>query len=253
MDVYLLHVDDDSAATTALEENGGITTIGMRGSSQPVENSYVYGELAYQWGTTTTDFEGVVPKGGGHQAWAANLGAEYTFADLASTPKIGGEWRYYSGKKLDVAAFGWRPIAPGLFTTAIREFQTRDVVTGFYRNAQAGVTSGQSNQHEFGLYGGFNPIEDLTVNSRVSFFLLDVGAVPPTSPAGPSKRNRYIGTEWDTQLTYDYTDDVQFGLLYALFLPGNVFRDAGGTDTRGSVIAGNATAQQIVSTVSLKF
>ena len=62
-----------------------------------------------------------------------------------------------------------------------------------------------------------------------------------------------MGTEWDTKFTYSYTDDVQFGFLYGLFLPGNVFRDAGVVAGTAAAIAGDAVAQELVSTVSVKF
>ena len=243
-EMYFLNKFDQSPnkAGAGRAENGSVSTIGLRGSTQPVEGSSVWGELAYQFGTTVTDSELILGSGSSQSAWAANLGADYTFKHVATTPKIGGEWRFYSGRDSNQAAAGWSAIAPGYFTTALREFQTRSTVTGFYPVSQAGVTSGQTNQHELAVFGGLKPLEDLNVNSRLSWFLLDV---PAKAPGTNSHRNRFLGTEWDTQLKYDYTDDVQFGFLYALFLPGNVFRDV---DT-----GGRNTPQELVTTVSVKF
>ena len=261
-EAYYLSQNDESPVGNGGAEDGRIHTLGLRSSAKPVEGAYLYGELAYQWGNRVTDLEGVQASGGGHAAWAANLGAEYTLTGVAMNPMFGAEWRFYSGNEcsdtggnaVNGACAGWQAIAPGYFRTAIREFQTRRSVTGFYATQQNGVTSGQTNQHELGLYTGFNPLEDLRVGSRLSWFILPVGAVPPTSPAGVGgNRNSFIGTEWDTQFTYDYTDDVQFGFLYALFLPGNVFRDAGGIAGTAAAIGGDATAQQLVITVSVKF
>ena len=48
--------------------------------------------------------------------------------------------------------------------------------------------------------------------------------------------------EWDTVVTYNYTDDVQFGVIYGLFLPGSVYRSP--TD---------AAAQELITSVSVKF
>jgi hypothetical protein len=246
VETYYLNYRDKSAATSINDNQGSVNTLGVRGSAQPIAGSYLYGELAYQFGKRVTDLEGILPPGGSHQAWAANLGADYTFGDVAMKPKIGGEWRYYSGKNQNGAVSGWRALAPGYFRTALREFQTRSTVTGFYPNDQTGVTSSQTNQHELGLYGGFKPLEDLNVDQRLAWFVLAVGAIPPTSPATAAKRSSFVGTEWDTVVTYDYTDDVQLGLIYGLFLPGSVFVDGGD-------VGGRATAQELITSVSVKF
>ncbi|MBI4323555.1 MAG: alginate export family protein [Candidatus Omnitrophica bacterium] len=241
-ELYFLNKFDQSPNNTSRAEDGSVSTLGLRGSAQPVEGSSVWAELAYQFGTTVTDSEAILASGSRQSAWAANLGADYTFKNVATTPNVGGEWRFYSGRDSDVDAAGWSPIAPGYFTTALREFQTRDTVTGFYPNTQVGITSGQTNQHELALFGGLKPLEDLAVNSRLSWFVLDV---PAKAPGAASKRYGFLGAEWDTQLKYDYTDDVQFGFLYALFLPGSVFRDVPG--------AGRNKPQELVTTVSVKF
>lgn len=270
-EVYVLNVHDEAPAGSDTAggaggagtctggggfvcEDGSITTLGIRGSTQPAEGTSVWGEWAYQTGTRTIDLEGILASGSSHSAWAANLGLNHTFAGVSMTPNVGGEWRFYSGNDRDGAASGWFPIAPGYFTTAIREFQSRNGITGFYPNAQPGVTAGQTNQHELGLFGGLKPMEDLDIASRLSWFILPVPAVAPLNgvAATGGERNSFIGTEWDTKLTYDYTDDVQFGFLYALFLPGNVFRDAGGSAAT-AVVGGSSTAQQLVTTVSVKF
>ncbi len=229
--------------------DGSVSTLGVRGSVRPVEGANVYGEAAYQFGKRVADLEAILPAGDSQQAWLFNLGTDYTLTDVAMTPKIGAEWRYFSGKDVDAAVTGWSPIAPGYFTTALREFQTRSTTAaGFYNVAQAGVTSAQTNQHELGLYGSLVPMEDLTVNQRFSWFFLPVGAIAPTSPAGGGKRNRFIGTEWDTVVSYNYTDDVQLGLIYGVFFPGNVFRTAAnGTSNNDSV------AQEVITTVGVKF
>ena len=146
------------------------------------------------------------------------------------------------------AVTGWRAIAPGYFTTALREFQTRSTIAGFYPNTQTGVTSGQTNQHELALYGGFNPMEDLSVNERLSWFVLDVGARNPTPANNSPTRHSFVGTEWDSVVTYNYTDDVQFGVIYGLFLPGSVFR----TDSPGTTNSRDASSE-LISTVSVKF
>ena len=254
METYFLNKRDQASATPTNDNHGSISTLGVRGSVQPVEGSSVWGELAYQFGDEVIDAAGVLTTGKSHQAWAADLAAEYTFADVPTTPKAGVEWRYYSGKDRDGARAGWATIAPGYFTTVLREFQTPSSVVGFYPNDQlfsrlgsnnlAGTASG-TNQTEFAFYGSLKPIEDLTIAPRISWFFLPVGAFPIGPGFGGQrveKRKHYAGMEWDTILTYDYTDDVQLGFIYALFAPGNVYRSPN-----------DSTAQEMISSVSVKF
>lgn len=264
-EIYYLNKHNKSptypGTADASDNHGSVNTLGIRGSARPVENSNVYGELAYQFGKRDTDASsfGLIP-GDAQQAWAFDLGAEVTFADVAAKPMVGAEWLFFSGHDYNscgtaaAAAHcgggpGWDPIAKGYFTTIIRDFQTSSGVGGFYAPDQAGVTGSQTNQHQLSLYGSFKPLEDLTVAPRLSWFVMDkaVRSIPLAAGANTTpqeKKSGYIGMEWDTQVTYNYTDDVQFGLLYGLFTPGNVFLGASGLDS---------TAQELISSVSVKF
>lgn len=249
-ETYYLHKRDTTGGTDRTDVHGSLSTLGLRGSGQPVENSLIFGELAYQWGKRATDAEGVYTIGSGQQAWAMNLGAEYTLQDVVSTPTLGTEWIFWSGNDCShqvtttgpTACGGWDPIARGYFTTAIREFQS-NAATGFYPTPQVGDTAGATNQHQFAVYGSFVPLEDLNVSSRLTLFVLDVPTIQGVSSGGgQNERRRYAGSEWDTNFVYNYTEDVSLGLLYALFVPGTVYETAN-----------DSTAQQLVSTVSIKF
>jgi len=250
-EAYFLNKRDSELDTSPATDNKGSVNIwGIRGSSKPVEGSNVWGELAYQHGRRNTDFGGERTQGERFSAWAANFGGEYTLSDVAMSPMFGLEWIFRSGKNKSAATTqngaqtGWEPFAPGYFTTALREFQTQDSVTGFYPVDQAGVTSAATNQHELAIFGGADPIEDLHVSTRVAWFL---AAVPILSQAdnattGSTKRHRFIGTEWDTIATYNYTDDVQFGILHAIFQPGSVFR-----------VPNDDTAQELITWTKVTF
>ncbi len=229
---------------------GSVNTVGIRGSARPVAGSYLYAEGAYQFGNRASDPFGVGVAGNPIQAWAFDIGAEYTFEDISFTPKIGAEWIYFSGKDYDGAAPGWDPMARGYFTTAIREFQnpapfyTPDQTCSTLSTTSGACLGSATNQQQFSLYGSLKPIEDLTVDQRLSLFFLPVGAKPNggTNPTAVGDRQTYAGMEWDTILTYDYTSDVQFGVIYAVFAPGDVYRSP--TDS---------TAQELVTSVSVKF
>jgi len=83
----------------------------------------------------------------------------------------------------------------------------------------------------------------LTIAPRLSWFYLADGIRPiGADGAAATKKKNYAGTELDTQVTYNYTDDVQFGLIYGVFAPGNVYRTPN-----------DAVAQELISSVSVKF
>ena len=254
---FLVKRDGGRIAAAASNEQGAVSVLGLRGSVQPAEGASAYGEFAYEFGTRPLPMDGAgVRQGSRISGWAMNLGGDYTFAHVATTPKIGGEWIYYSGKQNSAGVGpmgGWEPIAPSYFTTMIRSYQTRSTTTGLYPVSQAGVSSAFTNQHEFALYGSLKPIEDLSVGSRLTWFVEAKGSRVP-SPSG-NKKHSFLGTEWDTHLNYAYTDDVQFGVSYGLFLPGSTFRDAGGVSVGGiaTPIGDRNVAQELMTSVSVKF
>jgi hypothetical protein len=229
---------------------GSVHTIGLRGSAQPGESSLLFAEAAYQFGDAVTDMdEGTHAIGDNHAAaWLFNLGGELSLGDDASmSPKLGAEWIYTSGNDLDGAFSGWQPVAPGYFPTLIRAYQVRSSLSALYPVTQTGVTSAFTNQHELALYGGLKPMEDLSLDSRLAFFFSDVAIRQPGNVVN-GNRDNYLGTEIDTWLTYNYTEDVQFGVSYGVFFPGSAFVE-GSSPFAGS----RSTAQQLVSTVSVKF
>lgn len=237
-------------------------TVGIRGSGAPADGSSIWAELAYQWGnaittggaigTTLLTSEGAA--GDRYQSWAANLGADFSLGDASMwSPKVGVEWIWYKGREGSLegagngsdgmAINGWDPMYRGAFTTAIREFQG----PGFYPVAQSGstiigtfndITSSTSNQHQFAAHATVWPVEDLSVDNRLTYFMADVGIVPVDG----AKRETNLGWEWDVQANYAYTDDVNLGLIYALFLPGSVFRNPH-----------DAHAQELITAVNVKF
>ena len=245
-----LNKRDRSAFTNDLGKPGSVNTIGIRGSSKPVEGSNFYGEMALQFGHKGSELDNIVNgTGSGAQGWAFDLGGDFTFADVPTSPKVGMEWILYSGHNKDNANQGWEPMAPSYFTTLLRSYQTRNTITGLYPTDQNLVTSAFTNQHELAFYGGLKPIDDLNVDSRLSWFWLEDGQVPDVNGTTGTGGNRegYVGSEWDTVFTYDYTDDVQLGLAYGVFFPGSVFHDSPDQSS------GRDTAQELISKVSVKF
>jgi len=246
-------LDDTGAGAGDLESDPQSNTLGLRGSLSPAEGFSLWSELAFQWGhriTSTITFDAEGAAGDDYQAWAANLGLDYGLSDAPWSPTVGAEWLFWAGDDgggavaTGSAIAGWEPVFRGRFTTLIREFQA----PGFYMPAQSGstvggtfnnITSSATNQHQLALHATLNPIEDLSVDNRLTWFLTDKAIKADT---GNTKTEKFLGTEWDLNANYNYTDDVQMGLIYGIFWPGAVFRHPH-----------DDMAQELVTSVSVKF
>ena len=229
-------------------DKASVSTLGFRGSVEPVSHLTLFGELAYQFGKRDASANALGPnadsesaRGDAHRAWMANLGADYVWADVQWTPRFGAEWIFYSGGDgSDTAVGGWDAMFRGKFSTLIREFQSigaylpsQSSATGF--NA---LTNALTNQHSLQLRAGAKPLEDVDVGTAWTVFWADKGI----HPVDGMDAKRYLGTEWDSQLLYDYTEDVQLGLIYGVLWPGHVFRDQW-----------DSTAQELITSVKVSF
>jgi hypothetical protein len=162
---------------------------------------------------------------------------------FAWRPVVGVEYIFYSGESnmgnrrvnADGTYEGWDPMFRGKFDTAIREFQNV-----FYRTAMVSCPS-TTNQHQILVSGSIEPTDSLTISAKYAHFWLAENWAS-VSDVVPENRDKNIGDEVDINVTWDYTEDVQFGILSAWFFPGDHF--AGGQDD---------TATDIVGTVKLSF
>ncbi|MDP8257936.1 MAG: alginate export family protein [Candidatus Aadella gelida] len=217
-------------------DSNDVHTFGMRGSFDPIEDWTIALEGAYQGGAYMLANQ---QNERDRQGWAfdALLECRYWQDDFAWKPVLGLEYIFYSGDDnlgTDTAATtgdyeGWDPMFRGKFDTAIREFQNV-----YYTTAQASSPS-YTNQHQVLLRGTLEPTDSLTFDASYGHFWLAEQFSAATS-------NKNIGDEIDLQLTWDYTEDVQFGLLAGWFIPGNHFVDPL-----------DDIATDVVGTVSLSF
>ncbi|MBF0215985.1 MAG: alginate export family protein [Candidatus Omnitrophica bacterium] len=218
-----------------------VHTLGMRGSFDPIEDWTIALEGAAQLGKYVGIANQLVERD--RSAWAFDAGVECrTFQDdFAWRPVVGLEYIYYSGQEnignqaADVNANGqyngWDTMYRGKFDTAIREFQNI-----YYRTATASTPS-CTNQHQVLLTGTIEPTDSLNVDLTYGHFWLAQEYASNTT-AVAENTDTDLGHEIDINLTWDYTEDVQFGLLTGWFLPGNHFasgQDDPATDVVGSV------------------
>ena len=125
----------------------------------------------------------------------------------------------------------------GKFDSAIREFQNVYYATA-QREANAASTvidqdSGASNEQQFIIMGSVKPMNSVKLDGRYAWFR---AAQKITTASGT--RSKDLGSELDLTLTYDYTEDVSFGLLAGWFFPGKYWisgQDDIATDIVGTV------------------
>lgn len=207
---------------TGASEDDEINTIGLRGSGVPLENLELRGEFALQFG----DYDSSTDR----EAWAIDVSGEYTFVDIEWVPVVGLEYVYLSGEEAtpsgDYEAFD--RLYYGKTYSAIREWQ--DV---YYTTTDTTDTAGNTNEHMIIISASAQPIENLTASAKYIYFML---------AEDDSDNEDELGSELDLELTYDYTEDVTFGLLAAWFFPGDVFTSPNDDD-----------ANLVVGTVSLAF
>jgi len=231
--------------------NNDVSTIGLRGSVDPIDCITLAAEGAYQFGSYVGNRTQLQERD--RSAWALDLSAEWRYlADRFSwKPKLGVEYILYSGEEASAnpnlasgTYNGWDPMFRGKFDSAIREFVGSYYASYDYQGAANRIPSTQdasfTNQQQMIFSGSVQPIESLTLKGNANLFwtVEDYIRADNTTFNGG-----YIGTEFDLQAIWDYTEDVSFGLLCAWFMP------------YGSDIYYNAdkVASDVVGTVKVSF
>lgn len=234
----------DITTVSTVAERNSVNVLGIRGSLEPITNATVNGEVAWQTGTYST----FTQESRKRNAFAIDLSGDYNFKDVKWSPTLGLEWIFYSGEEKTSVGDStgnkwnsWDPIYRGKFDTAIREFQNVYYPTAMREmNAASQVLdqdAGYTNQHQFIIMGSIKPMNALKIDGRFAWFRMDEAQL-----VSSASRAKDLGTELDLQLTYDYTEDVSFGLLAGWFFPGKYW-----------ISGQDDSAQDIVGTVKVAF
>jgi len=210
--------DNNDGASDSKGKADHVNTIGALISSSPIENLTASLEGAMQFGKNDNGTDA-----SRHEAWALQAMADYTFANVKMTPKIGASYTYLSGGETSSTRNeGWDSM--------------------FYDQALNNITYAIlpfSNMSVINLKASAQPFESVTLCVNYGYYdraKSEVGTL--TSPAsydgsstsGHSYLNNvdltgksHLGDALDITATYDYTEDVQFGLTGGWFKPGNAF------------------------------
>ncbi|MDP8298600.1 MAG: alginate export family protein [Candidatus Tantalella remota] len=219
--------------------NSDVHTLGLRGSFDPIEDWTMALEGAFQVGSYLGANNQVDDRS--RSAWAIDAIVEcrYWQDDFAWRPVVGLEYIFYSGETNlgNTQAVsngdykGWDSMYRGKFDTAIREYQNV-----WYATA-TNSSPANTNQHQIIVRGTIEPTDSLTVDMLYANFWLASEFATDTTVNNQNEAT-YVGQEVDLKMTWDYTEDVQFGVLSAWFFPGDTFgstADSIATDVVGSV------------------
>ncbi len=254
----------DVTGTTYTNRGDTLFVPGMRASTNPVKGLNVQGELAWQLGNhpvcSTDALCDAEPAGGPaanqaekRHAMAAQLLASYSLPVLQKyKPTVNGSYTYVSGDKNGLTNHTQDAIKSTNYYTAWDPFNENQGGGTIY-NTLFPLT----NMHILALGASANPLEDVTTSftwsglwaadgytyeNPLALYQPDGGPVviyPLTKNGG---NGLGLGNEYDVNLTYNYTEDVTFGVSVGWFVPGAVF-------------AGNNrnTASQALADVAVKF
>jgi len=148
--------------------------------------------------------------------------ADYTFAKVKMTPKIGASWTYLSGgESSGTRNEGW--------DSMFYNQQLNNIVYALLPF---------TNMSALNLKASCKPVEDVTLSAVYGYY--DVAEKHPgstfNSPSSYDGSSTYLsgatytgkkhlGDALDITAAYDYTEDVQFALTGGMFKAGNALSD----------------------------
>jgi hypothetical protein len=228
---------------------------GLRASTNPIKGLNVQGELAWQLGQQPVN-NGGAQEAEKREAMAAQLLASYALPVLDKyKPTVNASYTYVSGDKNGGLDYAGDHISSAKTFTAWDPFNEAQG-SGTIYNTMFPL----SNMHILALGASVNPLEDVTaaftwsdlwaaqaysydlLGASNPLFLMQPDGGPNTIVPATKHNATNLGNEYDVNFTYNYTEDVTFGLSVGWFVPGDVFTSIN-----------NNTASQAIADVAVKF
>lgn len=223
---YFFAKMDKAATVLAVSKYQNIYVPGLRLSTNPIKGLNLQGEFAWQQGTYLVSGSGLTRK---REASALQVIGSYALQAeklMKYAPVLGAQITRYSGEKnpADTASSdrykGWNPMY-------------EDQAGGKIYNVLLDAT----NSFIYNFNASVKPIEDVGLKidwtgiyldkelpaGTTTFTFYRTGSTSSTGgfTAGVNDDGaQLIGHEFDVNLTYDYTEDVQLGLNMGVFFPG---------------------------------
>jgi hypothetical protein len=196
---YLLS-RNKSNATTGFK--GNVSNYGVRVTSSPIENLGLEAEYVFQ----DQELAVKADKKRKHASDdAIRLAANYAFANVAWKPALGVDYTRLSGQ--------WN---------VMFEDQTpAELANLIFPNSNVSALGGSLSA---------KPKDDVTLKLRYAnfqvvekYFAGQTWTSTGTGATYTMTNKKDLGDEVDLGVVYDYTEDVQLGLTYGMFMPGDAF------------------------------
>ena len=255
-DYLTINSSGTTVSASGTDKNDTLYVPGLHASTNPIKGLNVQGELAWQLGNKpvglTVGSTSYGQEAEHRNAMAAQLLASYALPVVEKyKPTVNASYTYVSGDK-DGYANGnvpgsgksakvytaWDPMFEGqgggtIYNTLFNLTDMNIIALGASVNPleDVNVSATWSNLWAAQRFGTYNPLELMQPNGYAYAFI----------PSGTDKK-RGLGNEADVNMTYNYTEDVTFGVSLGWFVPGSVFADAN-----------KSTASQAMVDLGVKF
>jgi hypothetical protein len=224
---------------------------GLRASTNPIKGLNVQGEIAWELGSIPV-VAGDTLENEHRDAMAAQVLASYALPVMDKyKPTVNASWTYVSGDKNSALNYGADAVKSAKTYSAWDEFNTIQGAGTIYR-----AIFPLSNENIISFGASVNPLEDVTAGVTWSglwalepyglqnpgYLIQPDGSYITETANDANVKGYWLGNETDVNLTYNYTEDVTFGLSLGWFVPGDVFSPNQ-----------HVTAQQAIANVGVKF
>lgn len=221
------NMDDSDDDNTDPQQRKSTRTYvpGLRASLNPIEGLNVQLEAAYQLGSQWNSVNSSMESRSG--AYAFQSMVNYALPVLKDmNAVVGASYTFLSGPKAGTSATsrrGWSSMYENQNVGRIYDIK--------------GLASTDSQLATLSFEA--TPVQDVTAKLSLNGLWY---AEKAAYVAGSTSSSKYLGTEVDLDLTYDYTEDVKFGVSAGHFMTGKAY-----------VVPSNKSASQLLSSVSVLF
>ena len=211
--------NDKTPGMSALDYKKDITNVpGARIVAKPIDNLTLQLEGAFQFGTAVNT---LVTQN--RKAFAVEAAATYDLKNCKEIgrykPTVTALYAYFSGDKINGSTgttkttHAWDPM--------YENQKFGDIANAIFLQSDASILGGNIT---------IKPMDDVALKAEYyAFWLADDiangAAITNVATGEPMLMtdNKFLGQEVDLSATYDYTEDVQFGLLWGIFNSGDAF------------------------------
>jgi hypothetical protein len=217
-------------------------TIGLLVGGRIIENLSGSVEYARQFGNVAVD--GIGMNSGTNidrSAWALQTGLNLALSKRWS-PNLGLLFSYFSGDRKDDKTYTyWDPMYEDQTMNSIVN-AVLPMTNCMAINAKASIQPADDVSIT-GVYGFYRLVKPMDQTNGIPSLYGDQSTLPNTT-FYPTSTKKTLGHALDLSATYDYTEDVQFGLTFGYFDPGDAFSKADGY---------KQTATQVIGSMKVTF